>query len=290
MKKIIVSVFSLMMLFISTFSFAGGATNNEIKSQVPPLSVQLWSVKKTLEKDYDGTLKALADMGFKGVELAGNFGPYSENAFALKQKLNSLGLKASAAHVPIEKFEDSLFEKTVLFYKTLDVDMLIIPWDEKAWHPEGIFDVVKYLNELSAKLAPYGMRIGFHNHDQEFNDFQQSTYWDYIAQNTPDSVILQLDVAWTKYAGKSPIEYVNRYPNRTLLMHYKVRFPEDAKNKLPIIGQDEGKIDWLNLLKATVKADTKWIVVEQEQYPNGLTPLEAVAASKRGLEVYIDQL
>ena len=68
-----------------------------------------------------------------------------------------------------------------------------------------------------------------------------------------------------------------------------MRLPEGTQGKLPIIGQDT--IDWLALLKANISVGgTKWIVVEQEEYPNGLTPLAAVALSKQGLDKFIAAL
>ncbi|GAA6203612.1 MULTISPECIES: sugar phosphate isomerase/epimerase [Thalassotalea] len=255
----------------------------------PQLSVQLWSVKDEVKADFKGTLKTLAEMGFDGVEFANEFGEFAGDATAIKQVLDSLSLKGSGAHVSFEQLNEKNFADTVKFYQTLGIDMLIVGWDERAWHPQGIKEVVGLLNHLSKKLAPYGMKTGFHNHDHEFNAFAGTTYWDYLAMNTPENVVLQQDVGWTTYAGKDPIAYVEKYPGRTLTTHYKVKLPKGTQGKLPIIGQDT--IDWLNLTKANMTVGgTLWLVVEQEEYPNGLTPLQAVAESKRGLDKVLQQL
>jgi len=233
--------------------------------------------------------KHLAKLGFQGVEFAGDFGPFSDDAKGLKSYLTSLGLQGSGAHIGFEQLSDENWQETAAFYKAAGIDFLIVPWDERAWHPEGIKAVVSELNALALKLAPLGMRTGFHNHDKEFNDYNNSTYWDYLALNTSSEVILQQDVGWTTYAGKDPVEYVKRYPGRTITTHYKVRLPEGTEGKLPIIGQDT--IDWLNLTKANIAVGgTLWIVVEQEEYPNGLTPLQAVEKSKLGLEKILQNL
>ncbi len=269
------------------------ATSDDMKittiDKLPQLSVQLWSVKDAIKKDFKGTLKSLADMGFDGVEFAGEFGSYANDAKSLKQFLDSINLKTSGAHVSFKQLNQENFDKTLTFYQQLNLDTLIIGWDERAWHPQGIKEVVKLLNQLDKKLAPYKIKTGFHNHHHEFDDFQGMTYWDYLAVNTNDSVVLQQDVGWTTYAGKDAVEYVKKYPNRTFTTHYKVRIPEGVKGKHPIIGQDT--IDWLKLLKANINiGGTKWIVIEQEEYPNGLSPLDAVALSKKGLDKYIQQL
>jgi sugar phosphate isomerase/epimerase len=163
-----------------------------------------------------------------------------------------------------------------------------VPWDERAWHPTGVIEFAKELTVLAKKLKPYGLFIGFHNHEQEFNDFRGSTYWDYIAQNTQNSVLLQLDVGWVNYAGKDPISYVKKYAGRTLTTHYKIR-TKDGVDTSPILGQDN--YNWAELIKINIAiGGTKWLVVEQEEYPKGMSPLESVAQSKLGLDKIISSL
>jgi sugar phosphate isomerase/epimerase len=286
LKKFITVV--MLVPFLTSVNAHEAEKSNAIK-EVPMLSVQLWSVKDVITEDFADTLTKLSNMGFKGVEFAGEFGPYSNDAKGLKRFLDSINLQASGAHVSFEQLNKENFQKTVNFYKELNVDTLIIGWDERSSTPEGIKEIVVLLNQLDKKLAPYNIKTGFHNHGLEFNDFEGATYWDYLAINTADSVVLQQDVGWTTYAGKDPVEYVQKYPNRTFTTHYKVRIPEGVKGKQPIIGQDT--IDWNSLLNANINSGgTKWIVIEQEEYPNDLSSLAAVAASKQGLDKYIKQL
>jgi sugar phosphate isomerase/epimerase len=281
----IIRYFSKTLVFVAML-LSCMVCASDVKTLSPQISVQLWSVKTPLNEDYVGTLRALSKMGFQGVEFAGVFGPYADDPQGLKDLLDSLGLKGSGAHVPFALLNAENFAKTVAFFKTLEVDMLIIPWDERAWDPKGILEVVASLTQLSKQLAEHGMKVGFHNHNHEFEEFQGSTYWDYLAQHTPQDVVLQQDVGWTTYAGKDPVEYVRRYPGRTLTTHYKVRLPEGTVGKLPIIGQDT--IDWPALIQANIEVGgTRWLVVEQEEYPNGLSPLEAVQASKQGLDKFL---
>ena len=255
----------------------------------PKISVQLWSVKDDVKADFKGTLKQLVEMGFSGVEFANEFGEFSGDPQSIKAVLDTFGLEGSGAHLSFEQLNDNNFAETVKFYQVIGVEILIVPWDERAWHPEGIKEVVTLLNKLSKKLAPLGMKVGFHNHQHEFNAYKGSTYWDYLAKNTVQDVILQQDVGWTTFAGKDPVDYVKRYPQRTLTTHYKALYPEDTQGKLPIIGQDT--IDWLTLSKTNIAVGgTLWFVIEQEEYPNGLTPLQAVEQSKIGLDKILKQL
>jgi sugar phosphate isomerase/epimerase len=142
----------------------------------------------------------------------------------------------------------------------------------------------------SEKLEPHGLRTGYHNHAEEFGRFGDTTYWDYIAVNTPKRVILQLDVGWVTAAGKDPEEYVRRYPGRTLTTHIKAGLPEDAPTGAkPILGQDV--TDWKSVIQAMKEVGgTRWLVLEQEVYPEGMTQLEAVEASMKGLRAILDDL
>lgn len=289
------SFFLFLSLLISCSVAMNSSTREYAAEQQalsrPKISVQLWSVKDVVKKDFKSTLQNLAEMGFQGVEFAGEFGPFAANPKGLKAFLDELNLKASAAHLPFDALAEDSFETTVQFYQDLGVNTLIIPWDERAWHPEGVKAVVQELNHLSKQLAPKGMVIGFHNHDQEFNVFQGSTYWDYIARHTQNDVVLQLDVGWIRYTGNDPVEYVKRYPGRTLTTHYKIRTTEDG-DLSPIIGLNpQLEQQWKSLLKANASVGgTQWVVVEQEEYPEGMTPMAAVKASKAGVDALFKQV
>lgn len=246
------------------------------------VGVQLWSVRDKIAQDFKGTLESLANMGFQAVEFAGVFGEFANNPSELKLYLKSLGLVASGAHVSFEQLTDDNVDETLNFYRELGAKYLIIGWDERAWHPMKFNDFMADLNHAYPIVKAAGFEFGFHNHDQEFNAFRQSTYWDNIANNSNPNMVLQLDVGWVNYAGKDPIHYVKAYQGRTLTTHYKVRTQEN-ENKSSILGKDG--YNW-NALFNVMKdfGGTKWVIVEQEEYPDGLTSLQAVAASKAGLD------
>lgn len=253
-------------------------------AEEPRLSVQLWSVRETLKEDFEGTLKALADQGFDGVEFAGYFGAYSDRPADLKDFLTSIGLTGSGAHVPAMQL-DQAFAETIDFYQKLGVDTLIIPWDERAFSDDQIDVFVNELVRLSERMKPLNMKVGFHNHAQEWSQFGEKTYFEYIGDRTPDSVVLQQDVGWTLHAGKDPIAFARSYPGRILTVHFKSPARESGES-VPIIGLDG--VEWNAIYEATVEVGgAEWIVIEQEEYPDGLTPLESVAQSKAGFDAAI---
>jgi sugar phosphate isomerase/epimerase len=295
--KIVKYITLIAMICISCFSQAHKDNNTQqYKNQaIPKISVQLWSVKDELKKDFKDTLTQIAKMGFDGVEFAGDFGPYANDAKGLKSFLDSLGLKASSAHVKFDVFEAEHFEQTVAFYKAIGTDTLINPWDERAWDVNKVDGFIADLTSLHTKLKAEGFHFGFHNHDQEFNAHKDSTFWDHIAKSTPKDLVLQMDVGWVTIAEKDPVAYINRYPGRTLTTHIKAKLPKSVaaktatNGKRPIVGDDV--TNWDAVLKADITVGgTKWFVIEQEEYPDGLTPLEAVKLSKQGLDKAIANL
>jgi len=279
-KSLTLSLIASLVIFMS---------NAQAAPTHPKLSVQLWSIKDDVGADFEGTLTKLAAMGFQGVEFAGKFGNYENDPKGLKAFLDKLGLKASAAHVPLEKLSAENIEKTAAFYKAIDCTLLIVPFDKRGATAEGAKELAKDLTAIEAKLAPLGMHTGYHNHKQEMLNVSNTTAWDVIAKNTPAGVVLQQDVGWTEVAGKDPVDIIKHYPGRTITTHYKAAAPEPGNTENPIIGKDT--TDWKSLIVANrTIGGTQWLVVEQEVYPEGMTPMQSVEASLKGLQKEIAEV
>lgn len=252
------------------------------------IAVQLWSVKDEVRKDFDGTLARLAALGFQGVEFAGEFGRYAGDGASLKTFLDNTGLHCAGAHVDFAALSPARLDATTRFYKSAGCTTLIIAMDARAATVDGASAVARELTEVSIRLAPLGMRVGYHNHGEEMTGTDGKTPWDAIAVGTPHAVVLQLDIGWTTYAGKDPAALVRRYPGRTLSAHFKAKFAK-GESGTSIIGQD--KTDWLSVLGAVRSAGgTEWIVLEQEEYPDGMGQLESVAASMQGLQAVLKKV
>lgn len=65
--------------------------------RVWPTALQLYSVRGDMEKDFEGTLRKVKDMGYDGVELVGLYGrPPAE----VRKAVTDAGLVPLSAHVP----------------------------------------------------------------------------------------------------------------------------------------------------------------------------------------------
>jgi sugar phosphate isomerase/epimerase len=248
----------------------------------PRIGVQLWSVKDDLKQDFEGTLTRLAAMGFQGVEFAGEFGRFARDPAGLRAFLEQHGLQCAGAHLDFAALGDERFAQTTAFYRAAGCRNLVIAADSRGTTVDGAAAVARELAALSLKLRPLGMRIGYHNHDREMAGPIGHTPWDTIATGTSSDTILQQDIGWTAYAGKDPVALIRRYPGRTLTSHFKAKLAEGGTGK-PIIGQD--RTDWAAVYKAArAEGGAEWILLEQEEYPDGMRPMEAVAASMHGLQ------
>ena len=248
----------------------------------PRIGVQLWSVKDEVKHDFEGTLTRLAALGFDGVEFAGQFGRFGHDAKALRVFLDRAGLKCAGAHVDFAALSAAKRAATTTFYARAGCKTLIIAMDRRAATGEGAAAVAKQLSTLSDKLAPLGMRIGYHNHAEEMTGADGKTPWDVIAAGTPFDVVLQQDVGWTTFAGKNPVSLIKRYPGRSVSLHFKAKHAPGVSGN-NIVGQDP--TDWAAVAHAARSVGgAEWIIVEQEDYPNGMGQLESVAASMRGLQ------
>ncbi len=250
------------------------------------VSVQLWSVRDDLKSDFRGTISKLAEMGFQGVELAGEYGEFSNDPEGLAQFIESKGMVISGTHTGFDLLTDEKIENTLDYYRRAGVTAAIISWDERAFSEDTVWQTIADLNQLQPIVESYGIKFGYHNHAQEFGTYKDTTLWEHIGRSTKESLVMQLDAGWAQFASKDPAKLVETHAGRTLSTHYKAAANEADLGKLPLIGQDS--LDWPALIEANrTVGGTEWVVLEQEEYPNGLTPLEAVLASKQALDRYL---
>lgn len=272
--------------FIQTTALATAALGwvpfARAQKKQPSLSLQLYSIRGDCGKDFDAALAEVAKMGFAGVEFAGYYG-YANKGKDLRKRLDDLGLKAAATHIGTGSFRGDALQKTIDFHQELGCKYLIVPGDRDFTDPEKSKALAETFNEASAKLKPVGMFCGYHNHTGEFKKDGGKTYWDLFAERTNQDVVLQQDCGWSAAAGYNPVELIKKYPGRTKVTHFKPAVIGDDKSKKPILGQDS--VDWAAVYAACVEhGGTEWVTLEQEQYPDGLTPMESTRRSFAGLK------
>jgi sugar phosphate isomerase/epimerase len=273
--------------FVKTTAFSAAALAASRSFAAPadrkvPMSVQLYSVRGDCAKDFDGTLAALAKMGFDGVEFAG-YHKYADKAKELKAKLDELGLKAAATHIGTGTMRGDALEKTIEFHQVLGCKYLIVPGDGDFTKPDKSKALADLFNETAAKLKPLGMACGYHNHAHEFDKSGDTNHWELFAQRTTKDVILQIDFGWSQVAGQDGPDLVKRHPGRMAVVHLKPTVVKNEAGKRAIFGEDS--VPWVPIIKACRELGaTQWFTLEQEVYPDGKSPLECVALSAAALK------
>lgn len=234
-----------------------------------PIGLQLYSVREDCAKDLPGTLKAVARMGYQGVEFAGYYGYSAED---LRKMLDDLGLKCCGTHTGIDTVLGDEIEKTMDFNQTLGNIYLIVP-GLPGQYTATIGDwlqTANLFNEISEKARKRGFYVGYHNHHTEFHEIEGSRPWDVFFNHTHPDVVMQIDIGNALVGGARAVDYIDRFAGRARTVHLK---EHAAGNDKALVG--EGDVDWDEVFRACeTVGGTKWYIVEQESY--AYPPLECV--------------
>ena len=281
--------------FLQTSALAGSALllspslfgNN--KTSKKNIGIQLYSVRDEMKKDPLGTLKKVAEMGYKNVEHAnyvnGKFYGYEPKEF--RKILDDLGLAMPSGHTVMggQHYDNTKNDFTDVWKKTVEDAALlgqkyvVSPWLDISLRKN--FDDCKRFMEVFNKSGELckksGMKFGYHNHDFEFSLRLTSVkVYDIILQNTdPSLVTQQLDIGNMYNGGGRAVELLQQYPGRFELMHVKDEIKgEKEAYESTILGT--GIIGVSDVLKLAAKSGgTTEYIIEQESY-QGKSPLDSI--------------
>ena len=266
------------------------------RSAAYPPGVQLWTVKDELARDLDGTLGALATLGYRRVEAAGWHG---RTPAQFRAAVAAAGLECVSAHYGLrDLLEDS--ESRLAFARDVGVTYVVAssPAPSKPLDPNKSWALANaeamtladwrsnaaVMDRIGERARAMGLVFGYHNHSAEFLDYDGFMPMDEIVRLTdPANVVLELDLGWVAGAGQDPARMLERYAARIHLLHLKdlattERVPGKivADDRTTPIGS--GTIDWRAVFRAAEMAPIHSYFVEQEA-PFTEPPLEALAKS-----------
>ena len=292
-RENLVALKSLLISLIASNGSAryhyGGETIERRRTKMGkiPVALQLYSVREDCAKDLEGTLKAVAEMGYEGVEFAGYHG---RSAQELRKMLDNLGLKVAGTHTGINTLRGDELKKTIEFNQILGNKFLIIPSIGEEWRrtKDDWLRFADFLNELAERIKPEGMLIGYHNHRFEFQQkFDGQTLWDILFSATKPEVVMQLDTGNAMHGGVSAdeiLEILKRYPGRAKTIHLK---EFSSTNPKAVLG--EGEVKWKEVLTlCDTIGGTEWLIIEQESY--AYAPIECVRKCLENLKTIIESM
>lgn len=243
-----------------------------MSSRKIPVSVQLWSVRDHVAKDFAATVAALARMGYQGVETAG-FGNLDSAAAAAA--LQAAGLKCSGMHVPIDALRKP--EQVLVDALRLGTKNVLCPWypKELLTTPAACAAFGEELARLALRFRAAGIQLHYHNHDGEIALLEGKTAFEHILDAAAPSLLGgEVDVYWVKVGGQDPAAFLRRLGARVRLLHLK------DKQEL-----GTGLVDFAPIFAAIDAVGAlEWQVVEVENYNHD--PLESVRLSLEQLKAW----
>jgi sugar phosphate isomerase/epimerase len=238
-----------------------------------PIATQAWCVRKQMATDIPGTLAAVAQLGYEGIELENAFGKPGPE---WRKHLNAVGLKACGFHHSLDELRGDKLKTSIEFNQAIGNRNLIIRSlpGEVYKSKELLAKTATEVNAIAEKLKPAGLRVGYHNHSADFNKFGEEYWWNLFADQTHKDVILQFDTGnASEMQGVAVTDFLKRNQGRTVLMHVK---PFSKQKPDAYLGDDE--LDWKQIM--TVVESTgglEWYIIEYER--DAFPPLEALKAN-----------
>jgi len=227
------------------------------------ISIQLYTIRSITAIDWDTALGQVAEAGYKAVEFAGFNG---KSATEMRGLLDSHGLKASSAHIPLTDFQTRL-DGVVEDLQTIGAEWGIVPWvapDDRS--EESLKGIAEQFDGFATWLKEAGLKFGYYNHDFEFTttSVDGKTVFDQMIEiTTPGLVHFELDAFWAAVGGFDPAELITANGDRIALVHLKDGNMNDfASGKDVPFG--EGALDWDSILAASRAAGVEWYVTEQD--------------------------
>jgi sugar phosphate isomerase/epimerase len=234
-----------------------------------PVGLELYSVRDQLKKDPESTVRAVAKMGYQDVEFYAPYLEWSEDqAKQMRKLLDELGIHCYSTHNDEDSFSDSKIQKASELNKILGSRYMVLAWSDPKPDLDGWKKVAESLNNAAEKLAPSGLKVGYHNHDAEWKPVEGKRPIEVIASNTKPSVMLQLDVGTCLEAGADPVAWIKANPGRIRSIHCKDWSPDPNVGYKTLFG--EGKADWKAIFQAAEnQGGVEFYLIEQEgsRYP-----------------------
>lgn len=237
------------------------------------IGMQLYMVRRELEKDFAGTLARVAALGYREVEFAGYFNhPPKE----VKLQLARQRLSSPAAHVQLADLSGSLQAMIdaahIIGHKYLLVAYL--PAEERR-SLDDYQRLADLFNRAGEQLKKAGLQFAYHNHDFEFTPMGGRVPYDLLLERTdPQLVKLEMDLYWIVKGGGSPLKYFEKYPGRYHLLHVK---DMDATPRRYFTEVGRGVIDFKTIFANAGKAGVRHYFVEQDETPG--SPFDSLKIS-----------
>lgn len=260
-------------MFIPSFVGCAGET---AKFSAPGL--QVYTIREALAEDFKGSIKRVADLGYKNIELfAYRDGQYFGHSIPeVKTLMSDLGLQVKSSHVSTGQTTPDVvgtmtnnWEQTVEDAAELGQEYIALAYLAEP-ERESLDDyrkVAELLNQCGEVANNAGLQVAYHNHAFEFEEIDDQVPYHILLDECDENLVkFEMDLYWTKRAGVDPIEYFKRHPGRFPLWH--VKDVEEGEDQF-FAAVGEGILDWENLFDHAETAGLDYYFVEQDSTRSG---------------------
>jgi len=232
------------------------------------VGIQLYTVRDQMKKDFEGTLTAIAGIGYKEVEFAG----YFDHAPAdVRKLLDKLKITSPSAHVGTLAGLEKDWDKTLDACKTIGHRYAVCAYlDAKDRTTLADYQrIADVFNKAAEQSKMVGIQFAYHNHDFEFTKIDGQIPYDVLLERCdPKLVQFEMDLYWITKAGQDPLKYWAKHPGRFPMVHVKdmVATPDHMMTDV-----GKGTIPWAKLFAKDKQAGVKHFFVENDEpKPDGL--------------------
>lgn len=277
---------------LPAFLQTGFAEDSPIGKYMDTIGLQVWTVRDQLKEDAPGTLKAIADAGYRQVELGSvmEADKYIAIAKDLGMNVTSSFMDWQAIGNPTADGAaniDKVIEKT----HELGLKHLVFGYIGKG-HRETVDHYKAHAERANAageKCKAAGVQLCYHNHSFEFADLGDGkTGWGVLSESFDENVKFEVDVFWVQVGGLDPIEAMKKLKGRISQVHLKDmlkgtetihdegKIPKDAFQEL-----GDGVINMKRVMKVAARMGAEQCHVEQDQSPD---PIASIGQSMKHLK------
>ncbi|MEP3226148.1 MAG: sugar phosphate isomerase/epimerase [Parasphingorhabdus sp.] len=237
------------------------------------IGAQLYTVRDAMTNNIDGTLTKISNMGYQTVEFAGLFG---EDPKRVGQLVRSLDMQVIGSHIDAHDLRLRP-EKVIAETKALGARYMVLAWipAEERQNLEQWEDWIKIINHVAEKAHAQGIGFAYHNHEFEFTPISDSSrsiepFELLFAKLNPRYVDFELDIYWTRFAGKQPEAYFERFPGRFSMVHIK----DMSRTNKDIVDVGNGRIKIPEIVAQAQKAGVRHFVIEHDNPKNPFETLQ----------------
>jgi sugar phosphate isomerase/epimerase len=243
-----------------------------------PIGFQIYGVREEASKDLAGTLKQVAALGYKRVELC-SFPGYANSGFGplasmkpedVRKTIEDAGMRSESCHFQFREYEPAMIDQSIAYAKALGLKYMIMSSPKEGARNSSVtIDQWKWnfdhMNEVGKRVKSAGMQFGYHNHSNEWKTIDGVLVYDALLRSVdPKLVQLQMDLGGTVSTGHDPVKYLKGNPGRFCSLHLKDTKSGQTGGSLEL---GQGDIDWTHLFAAAKTSGVKGYFVEMEVRP-----------------------